>query len=789
MSKAAAESTQGRILDALKPIDRPSAFCTHGAGPATLPGLEVRGVGTVGLPLSAEQAVLIREKAEQASYGKGQQTLVNTDVRRVWRLAPDRFALSNPQWSDAVAQMVEQVQRELGIEGRKLRAHLYDLLLYEKRSFFLPHRDSEKIDRMVATLVVVLPSVYCGGELIVRHEGREQVIDLAKQSRFQTQYAAFYADCEHEVRPLTEGYRLCLIYNLTVAKGQAPIGAPLLGKHVDRLADLLRKWDKQADGPQKLGILLRHQYTEKGLSWETLKGVDAARAGVLAEAARAAGFHIYVALLTFWEVRDASENYDRYEYGYDKEEGDEDEDDEVGEGSAGSSGVEVGEVIDESLWAEHWNSPDNLRMKFGKLRVEESEVVPKSALRSVEPEEDFEGYTGNAGMTLDRTYRHGALFLWPDRNHFDVLISAGAVQALEALRQMMRAGRNFAEKERDASLDRCRQFAAKIFQAWPEPSWYDNEDAQTSKLIDTLLDRLDDPKLTRLYLQRVLSRDARLLLGTRLVNLIARHGWITFRQAIIELFEARNSPVVRRNAQRLDRLCRAGTRTGDAKARLEAVDVCRAAVAAEVTAFVAPVEKGLRHFAESPAKAAKTVAYLVRAAMVVNADEALAQAIQHITAQVDEFPLRDVQIRSLQHIIPWVQKHPSGSIAFAAWMDSVRKSLEQMTATKPQPPEDYRRDPVKCTCADCKQLNRFLIDPDVETHGFQMNQGRRSHLEDCIRDSRADLSCRTDRRPRPQVLVCTKTTASYERRLKEYEQNLRSLEFLGNVPGAGLKRT
>ena len=46
-----------------------------------------------------------------------------------------------------------KVQTAFGLEEQTLEAHLYDLLLYEPGSFFLPHRDGEKLDRMVATLV------------------------------------------------------------------------------------------------------------------------------------------------------------------------------------------------------------------------------------------------------------------------------------------------------------------------------------------------------------------------------------------------------------------------------------------------------------------------------------------------------------------------------------------------------------------------------------------------------------------------------------------------------------
>lgn len=62
---------------------------------------------------------------------------------------------------------------------------------------------------MFATLTVQLPCSYAGGELLVRHGGREyvygmkQLMDGAKTIG----YVAFYADCEHEVQPVVDGHR------------------------------------------------------------------------------------------------------------------------------------------------------------------------------------------------------------------------------------------------------------------------------------------------------------------------------------------------------------------------------------------------------------------------------------------------------------------------------------------------------------------------------------------------------------------------------------------------------
>ena len=74
---------------------------------------------------------------------------------------------------------------------------------------------------MVATLIVALPCKHEGGELVVRHEGREHEITFpGAASGLELSWAAFYADCPHEVRPLRNGYRLCLVYNVTLARSR-----------------------------------------------------------------------------------------------------------------------------------------------------------------------------------------------------------------------------------------------------------------------------------------------------------------------------------------------------------------------------------------------------------------------------------------------------------------------------------------------------------------------------------------------------------------------------------------
>ena len=99
---------------------------------------------------------------------------------------------------------------------------------------------------MFGTLIIQLPSDYEGGQLRVKHAKREHVFNFSGlKGSTGFHYAALYADCQHELRTITRGYRLCLVYNL-VHTGQgyspAPINNALL---VNRAVEAMKGWIQQ----------------------------------------------------------------------------------------------------------------------------------------------------------------------------------------------------------------------------------------------------------------------------------------------------------------------------------------------------------------------------------------------------------------------------------------------------------------------------------------------------------------------------------------------------------------
>ncbi len=819
-----------RLLESLKKVDRPGTFCTSGRLPATLPGLEVAGLGSVALPLDKRQATALKKLSRQAPYGKGLRTLVDTDVRRVWEIDAAQVSTVNPEWASIVARAVMTAQSDLGLEKQQLDAHLYKLLLYERGSFFLPHRDGEKLDRMVATLVIALPSAHEGGELIVRHEGRETTVDFSPEGRFQTQFAAFYADCEHEVRPVTSGFRLALVYNLTLAKSKQAVTAPTSGEHIEAVAGILQTWKDltgqvdpaaHADREQptaRLAVVLDHQYSQAGLTYDALKGVDRAKADVLFAAARQTGCDASLALVTKWVSGSAEPSGDDgYQYGYGRSHrrGRDRHDDDRDE-KEGDSGHEMGEVFDESLTVQHFSDAAGHRLAYGQFRLHDDEVVSHIPLGEGKPDtEDFEGYTGNAGMTLQRWYHRAAIVLWPAESRFHVLCQAGVKAAVGGLEQMIRQWKQARQDEQAALLPPCLEFARRIIAYWPQRNfaaghfdayeigdddddeYFHHESADCRPLawvpslqasrgdsessprsLLSLLEELGDASLVAAWLRGVLARDVSVEPDKTLGDLCRQHGWTTFRDELQELFENTSHETLERHA----RLLADWSLLKDANSERERL------CSQLAQTLISAVERWDPRLARGDWRAravdrSALLLTLVQTFLALEEPLLLERLLTYIGKRPGEFDLTTVQIPALLSLETWLKKcvrHASPPLQ--RWLTGVVEELEDRRSRPPQEPADWRRESATgCDCDACRELRRFLEDPSLQTRRFPLPEPRRKHLHEVIDRKKLDTTHVTERRGRPYTLVCIKTKASYERAVQAHQMDLAHLEQVGQL--------
>ena len=276
---------------------------------------------------------------------------------------------------------------------------------------------------MFATMVLVLPSTQGGGELVVKHAGRETALDLHPEEPSEIGFAGFYADCVHELRPVTTGFRVTLVYNLRFADKSRPLTAPDYRGEQARVAEVLRTWASAEDEPDKLILPLEHAYTPAELSFGALKGADAGVASVLVKAAAEADCDLHLALVSIEESGSAEHTgyYGRRGWGRDEE----------------SESFEVAEVFDRALILSEWRRPDGGEAGFDDFPFTEDELCPEDAFEDLAPDDEhFHEATGNEGASFERTYRRAGFVLWPAARRLAVLNQAGLGTTLPYLENL-----------------------------------------------------------------------------------------------------------------------------------------------------------------------------------------------------------------------------------------------------------------------------------------------------------------------------------------------------------------
>ncbi|TFK34835.1 hypothetical protein BDQ12DRAFT_612637 [Crucibulum laeve] len=405
------------------------------------PCLFISGLGLVGLPLSERDAKLIIGCSVQAPYGQGHRTLVNTDVRDTWEIEPANIRFANPEWEPYVQQLaVKSVCQALGVAPSRVapRCELYKLLLYQSGSqcrmcSFLPHQDTQKADGMFATVIILLPSAYTGGEVYVSHASTNKVLDFASTSLTSSAILAWYTDVMHEVKPVTSGYRLALSYNLIHTSPSMPRPVlPDMNYAVTCLHNVLRKWfkDAYAETPESnnlVAYLLKHQYNAANLNAgsRALKGEDAHKIAYLRHVAAELGYTVCLGNLVC-NVSGCPDDDGCHYGGWERH----------GYYDSPSEDPSMGEVIDTVITVTNVVDLDGNSMLGNKsLTLDETCLIPKDPFADLEPDDrEYEGYVGNGAGQLDYFYRRTVLILIREDDAPNVLFSAGGVHyALQRL--------------------------------------------------------------------------------------------------------------------------------------------------------------------------------------------------------------------------------------------------------------------------------------------------------------------------------------------------------------------
>ena len=745
----------------LASINRPGDFCVHGRIFAPMPMVTVEGVGLLSFPVTDTQVQALIEAADRAPYGKGAETLVDTSVRDSWQIDGGRIALGGQAWTGTFATIMDAVAEGLGCPAVRLEARPYKLLIYEPGGFFAAHRDSEKADGMIGTLSVSLPAVSAGGggDLVVRHGEREMRANMSVSEPSELAWAAFYADCVHETEPVREGYRLSLVFQLCLHAGAAdtPLHAPDYSDQIDLAARELAAWRDSAKRPAKLVWILEHDYSEAGLSFAALKNADAALGRVLERAAERAGFTLFAAVVHIEEIGDA---------------------DFSGIGAYGGWGrydderhdLEMGEVLDGSYRLDSWTDPEGARPAFGPISLRGGELLPAGALDDAAPDDQWlNEATGNEGITVERVYRRAALVLWPVRDTSSVLAESSIDAAVAWVEEKCARGAASAREEIGSLIDLWGQAAAA------------GRDGSARTRLCRLLAGTGDAALALRFLREVvLTRFD----GAGIDDLPAAIGLLSADEAGEWLSALAGSVFAERPDEVSALLVRVGGLPGLGEAPTAAA---RAALAALPSTFenagLPAIDAWPPH--RPPGSIGEAgLRDLFTAAWRCGLDGEMEATVEALAAR----RMPNLAERGITAVLDTLGREEgfAGSAARGAMWRLAADALLARSSSPPEPPRDWViAAPVSCDCELCLELKAFCRDAVESVRRFPLRKQLRRHLHRQIDACGLDMSHETERRGSPYTLVCTKTRASYQRRLAEYAGDIACMAVLAEpVPAA-----
>ena len=718
-----------KILSCLKDVKGAGKFVTAHSVPFVFPGLEVEGIGELAYPINELQAKALISMAHKAPFGKGSQTILDNAVRSAWEINREQLRFRGDQWEKFRDKMLAAIKSDMGIENYAIAAHLYKMLIYEKGDFFLRHKDTEKEKGMFGTLTVVLPGRHRGGELVVSFDDKEEVVDFAKDSsNYKISYAAFYADCDHEVKPVESGYRVCLVYNLVQEGTGKKVELVTVEKHVNQLANIFDE-EEHVDHARPYIVLLGHQYTPENFSEQSLKLNDRHKADILMRAAKKQGFYAKMCLVTSY-LAGMPEGGGGYE--------DADED------------AAMEEVYEESLGIEYWVESEVPALN--EVVFEEEDLIASFELKDGEPiVKESTGYMGNYGPDLMHWYHYAAIVIWSPALNAKLLPLQNADSQLQWVDY-------FNKNHREAST--AETGALELILSTGLNKNNSRQKTNCNPIADRVIDKKDETFFLRL--PETLSQ-------FYLENISADH-WLKLIAFLpltesVKLFEILTLKITQPVFAHLLAVLRS----------LIVIGQQRQIVTGQMAKFphyLSEIFKGTGD-KKPPIKqeVLNDVFYL---------EQHLPQEevwLNQMTAIITALDKREY----FNHVLsPAVLALPTlTSLAYKVLV-SCRQHVEHRVNNKPQPPRDWSRQ-VPVGAGDQKQwqiLKEFLESSNQQSFDYRAAQNERNAMDQAIRSVVIDLKTETIKKGSPHTLRITKTEAAYHRQLKEWKEDVLLLEQL-----------
>lgn len=767
-----------KILANLKP-EGTSAFCSKIVTNLDDLQIQVKDMGGLRLPLKPRIIKSLIKQAKPAKYGLKEKTLLDKTVRDVWEIPKNRVKIDQRQWKKSFDTTLSQLKTSLGLSERsKLKAELHNLIIYEPGQFFKPHQDSEKCDDMVATLVVLLPSYYRGGTLIVDHQGDKKRFTSRSTPEDKLTFIAFYADCHHEVTPVTDGYRVALTYNLLLKTGSDVTCTPSNGATQESLKHALTDYfeNDQANAPEyllkstrckKFAYLLDHEYTPKGLHWSRLKNGDRTRVNALKTIAGNLDMDIYLSLI---DVHESWECHDDVDWSYQRRHRYWEYDEKIESEEKPEDEFTLGELICSEIEFKYCMTPDGKTMDMSDLMIHEHEVFSTKPMDAFKPfESEYEGYMGNYGNTMDRWYHRAAIILWRKIDHYLMLLECNPKEFLRAIMPLAKK-----KKERE----NVQRIVAHILPSWRGLRNENNPQniirvLQLALIVDNpenaaqLIKPLDEKVLCKETINELLK-----LADAYDMNWCTDifSAWLTNtykQQVIVDPL----LPVIKAL------LCASST---------NALSLANWLLKNQLNALKSNFNSDAKNNQQAELDACvsqrnKALIALMSASLISKSFSIYDELVSYTINNKNLFPAIEL-VSVLLKTWSYSKKQISSKDSFNKLKFHALESIHAVLNSKPRKVNDWSiKDKNRCNCADCQILGQFLLASEKKKIIWPLAKGCRQHMHQVIGSMKLPITHTTERTGSPHKLHLTKTNLLFKRETALRDRYKKAANSLGEI--------
>ncbi|NOQ34853.1 MAG: hypothetical protein GQ569_03055, partial [Methylococcaceae bacterium] len=531
-------------------------------------------------------------------------------------------------------------------------------------------------------------------------------------------FVTFYADCYHEVKPITSGYRICLIYNLAIANRKKQ---PLLSDQSNtsqQVDNFVQQWVTEKQTNPTLTYLLEHSYSEENLCLGNLKNGDFAKASVLLNAAEKNGCQAFLCLVTYYRNSYGSTPYHgRYSY-----------DEEVDE-----SDFEECDVSDEEIYAHAFITSKGEKITIKKLHLDEDELLANIPLLDGESKCSISEATGNEGATKELWYHRGAVIIWTMERQLETINKMDIDYKLYFFKKFI--------QEQDLSVGNHRQQIISLASNIIEQQIQHDTTDISQELIAIgdieLLKKFVHKKIKSRFYSTLINIDNEIF-----INIAESCGWQHFEHELDEYLTPEYNAIEWLSSLLLIK---------------GLSDKGKTIIKKWLTNLWKP---SLEH--KLTQEKIENVLYSVALLKLNTIGEELFEFLSLKTPS-----LTQTYVPAILNVVDKLKGQDYDSLIMTKFIEDACQKLQVGFPSAPVEASDFSRDgSLKCTCKFCAQINQFLPNPEQSDARISKTLKRNLiHIGDEIQKSGVDLEIIISRSPPKFEGLCKKNQKSYERKL------------------------